>query len=92
MLSPTSVRTMLAGGASDADQALAWQLRTIGGRRVAGHEGEDAGASAALFLDLAAGTGAIVLANGDAFGSGDRERAAAIQGLVAELLTTAQGR
>jgi CubicO group peptidase (beta-lactamase class C family) len=69
------------------DQALAWQLRTLGGgRAVAGHEGEDAGASTALFLDRAAGTGAVILANGDAFASGDAARAAALQALLEELL------
>ncbi len=88
ILSPKSVSTMLRvdpdGGAQD--QALAWQVRTIGSLRVAGHEGEDDGASTALFLDLAGGSGAVVLANGDAFGSGDAARAAAIQKLIADLL------
>jgi CubicO group peptidase (beta-lactamase class C family) len=86
ILAPPSIRTMLSADARDGDQALAWQLRTIGGQRVTGHEGEDAGATTALFLDLAAGTGAVVLANGDAFVSGDRDRAGAIQGLIASLL------
>jgi CubicO group peptidase (beta-lactamase class C family) len=84
VLSAASVRAMLAADAGDADQALTWQLRTIGGRRVAGHEGEDAGATTALFLDRAAGTGVVVLANGDAFGA----RAAAIQALLSDLLAT----
>jgi len=75
ILSAASVRAMVQG---DGDQALAWQLRTMGGARVAGHEGEDQGATTALFLDLAAGTGAVVLANGDAFGSGNEARAAAM--------------
>lgn len=88
ILTPASVRTMLSPVGDDGDQALAWQLRTIGTARarVAGHEGEDAGATTALFLDLAAGTGAIVLANGDAFASGDSARAAAIQTMLGELL------
>ncbi|MEA2749655.1 MAG: hypothetical protein QOI41_3798, partial [Myxococcales bacterium] len=51
--------------------------------------GEDAGATTALFLDLATGTGAVVLANGDAFASGDAARAAAIQALLADLLAAA---
>ena len=87
ILSAASVRAMVHG---DDEQALAWQLRSIGGARVAGHEGEDTGASTAFFLDLAAGTGAVVLANGDAFGSGNDARAAAIQSLVADLLAAAR--
>lgn len=87
VLSAKSVDAMLRvdpdGGA--ADQALAWQVRTIGSLRVAGHEGEDDGASTALYLDLAGGSGAVVLANGDAFSSGDSARAAAIQTLIASL-------
>jgi CubicO group peptidase (beta-lactamase class C family) len=91
ILAPSSVRAMLrpaddAGG----DQALAWQLRELGGARVAGHEGEDRGATTALFLDPVAGTGAVVLGNGDAFSSGDRERTAAIEGLLADLLASAR--
>ncbi|MDB5215629.1 MAG: Beta-lactamase [Myxococcaceae bacterium] len=91
ILSASSVRAMTSAVAGDADQALAWQLRTIGPAqtRVAGHEGEDAGATTALFLDLATGTGAVVLANGDAFASGDAARAAAIQALLADLLAAA---
>lgn len=87
VLSADGIRTMLHG---DGEQALAWQLRTIGGAHVIGHEGEDAGASTALFLDLAAGTGAVVLANGDAFSSSDDARAAAIQALLADLLSRAR--
>ena len=91
ILKASSVRAMTTAVDGDGDQALAWQLRTIGhaGARVAGHEGEDAGATTALFLDVAAGTGAIVLANGDAFASGDHARAAAIQSLLADLLAAA---
>jgi len=86
ILTPASVHTMMSAVAGDADQALAWQLRSIGGVRVAGHEGEDAGATTALFLDLAAGTGAVVLANGDAFASADPARAAAVQTFIGDLL------
>ncbi|GAI08999.1 unnamed protein product, partial [marine sediment metagenome] len=94
-LSPASVRTMLEtgagdGGTNDGEQALAWQLRAIGGARVVGHEGEDRGASTGLFLDLVTGTGAVVLTNGDAFGSGDRARADAVQTFLADLLATAR--
>jgi CubicO group peptidase (beta-lactamase class C family) len=88
ILSASSVRTMLRADARDADQALGWQLRTIGKRRVVGHEGEDAGATTGLFLDLEAGSGAVVLANGDAFGSGEPARAEAIQTMISELLAT----
>jgi len=86
ILAPASVHTMMSAVAGDGDQALAWQLRSIGSARVAGHEGEDAGATTALFLDLAAGTGALVLANGDAFASEDPARAAAVQTFLGELL------
>jgi len=88
ILNAERVRAMLRADADGGppDQALGWQLRTVGGARVAGHEGEDDGASTALFLDLAAGTGAVVLTNSDAFGSGDTPRAAAIQTLLADLL------
>jgi CubicO group peptidase (beta-lactamase class C family) len=70
-------------------ESLGWQSRTVGRRAVVGHEGEDAGASTALFLDLAAGAGAVVLANGDAFTSGDAARAAALEDLLADLLAEA---
>ena len=93
ILSASSVRVMTTAVDGDADQALAWQLRTIGNAqarmRVLGHEGEDAGATTALFIDRATGTGAVVLANGDAFSSGDSLRAAAIQSLLVELLAAA---
>jgi CubicO group peptidase (beta-lactamase class C family) len=95
-------RAILRGGELDGDRILSresvdtmlrehlgWQARTIGGRDVVGHEGEDAGASSGLFLDLASGTGAVVLANGDAFASGDPARAKALQDLLAELLREA---
>ncbi len=88
ILSAASVRTMLHADAHDAEQALGWQLRTMGDRHVVGHEGEDSGATTGLFLDLAAGTGAVVLANGDAFASGEKPRADAIQAMIFELLAT----
>jgi CubicO group peptidase (beta-lactamase class C family) len=88
ILSAASVRAMLRAETGAADQAIGWQLRTIGGRPVIGHEGEDAGATTGLFLDLASGTGALVLANGDAFGSGDKVRAEAIQTMISGLLAT----
>jgi CubicO group peptidase (beta-lactamase class C family) len=93
VLSASSVRAMTTAVDGDDDQAIAWQLRIIGPAharvRVVGHEGEDAGATTALFIDRAAGTGAVVLANGDAFTSGDGARAAAIQSLLVELLAVA---
>jgi CubicO group peptidase (beta-lactamase class C family) len=93
VLNASSVRAMTTAIDGDAAQALAWQLRTIGPAqtrlRVVGHEGEDAGATTALFIDRAAGTSVVVLANGDAFGSGDRARAAAIQSLLVDLLAAA---
>ena len=88
ILSAERVHAMLRADASASDQAIGWQLRTIGGRAVIGHEGEDAGATTGLYLDLARGTGALVLANGDAFGSGDKLRAEAIQTMISELLAT----
>jgi CubicO group peptidase (beta-lactamase class C family) len=90
ILSASSVQAMLRADAPDAEQAVGWQLRTLGGRRVVGHEGEDAGASTGLFLDLQAGTGAVVLTNGDAFGSADPARAEAIQTMISELLATSR--
>lgn len=97
ILSPASVRLMLSAGSSSStdgdsgagDQALAWQLRVIDGAHVAGHEGEDAGATTALFLDVGAGTGAVILANGDAFASGEATRASAIQSMLGGLLALA---
>lgn len=90
ILTADSVRLMLRPVAGAADQALAWQLRTLDGSRVAGHEGEDAGASTALFLDREAGVGALFLANGDAFSSGDAVRASALQTLLVDLLARAR--
>lgn len=74
------------------DQALAFQIRVLGGARVVGHEGEDEGTSTALFLDVEAGAGAVVLANGDAFASGSSERIGAISELLEKLLAVARRR
>lgn len=92
VLSAESVAAMLRPQPPDAAplQGLGWQIRTIGGRRVVGHEGEDAGASTGLYLDLVAGVGAVVLANGDAFQGGEPARAAAIGELLDQLLGAAR--
>lgn len=90
VLGERSITTML--GSPDGERPLSWQLRTIGGVALAGHEGEDDGASTALFLDVATGTGAVVLANGDTFASGDAARAAAFPALITELLAIAGSR
>lgn len=92
VLARASVDEMLRVQLPDAapDEALGWQVRTFDGRRVFGHEGEDAGASTALYLDMEAGTGAVVLANGDAFQSDDETRVAALGELVTKLLATAR--
>ena len=86
ILSAKSVATMLRADADLPGEALGWQVRTFGRRRVVGHEGEDTGATTGLFLDLATGTGALLLANGDAFGSADKPRAEAIEAMISELL------
>ena len=88
VLARESVDEMLRVQLPDAapDDALGWQVRSFGGRRVVGHEGEDAGASTAIYLDRASGTGAILLANGDAFQGEDEARAAALGELVERLL------
>ena len=67
----------------------AMEIRVVDGAHVVGHEGEDAGATTALFLDVGAGTGAVVLANGDAFASGDATRVSAIQSMLGGLLALA---
>lgn len=90
VLPESAVRTMLS--AAPPGEALGWQLRTLGGREVVGHEGEDVGASTALYLDRARGAGAVVLANGDAFTSDDASRAAALGDLVVALLEAAPSR
>ncbi len=90
ILTGATVDTMMTAVTGDPQQALAWQLRSIDGAHVAGHEGEDAGATTALFLDRAANTGALILANGDAFGSDDPSRATAVQTFLGELLALAK--
>ena len=92
VLSPASVEEMLRVQFPEAapDDALGWQRRTFDGRRVVGHEGEDAGASTGLYLDMTSRTGAIVLANGDAFQSDDATRAVALADLVTQLLAIAR--
>ena len=92
ILSAPSVSEMLRVQLPDAapGEALGWQARTFGGRSVVGHEGEDSGVSTGLYLDPTSGSGAIVLANGDAFQGDDGERAAAIGGLLEELLGAAR--
>jgi CubicO group peptidase (beta-lactamase class C family) len=73
-------------------EALGWQVRTFGRFHVEGHEGEDRMASTGMYVDRARGAGAVVLANGDAFASGDRARARAIGELVELLLEAAASR
>lgn len=91
ILTKPSVDEMLRVQMPDAApaDALGWQVRRFGGRVVVGHEGEDAGASTGLYLDVGAGAGAVVLANGDAFQSGEADRAAALGDLVERLLVAA---
>lgn len=74
-----------AGREGDGE-GLGAQLRRIGARAVVGHEGEDEGASTGLYVDLRTGVVAVVLANGDAFASGDATRARAIGALFESLL------
>ena len=69
--------------------SLGWQHTTIGAYSLTGHEGEDKRASTGFYLDRAKGIGAVALANGDAFSSGDKRRTAAIADLLDTLLTTA---
>lgn len=90
ILEAKSVETMLAPADDAKEEALGWQLRKMAGRRVVGHEGEDSGASTGMYLDKAAGEAAIVLANGDAFSSGDDARTKAIQDLFAGLFDLLQ--
>jgi CubicO group peptidase (beta-lactamase class C family) len=92
ILSAESVAAMLRVQLPDAApaEALGWQLRTIGGRPVVGHEGEDRGASTGVYLDVEAGAGALVLANGDAFQSNDPERGRALESILDVLLGRAR--
>jgi len=84
VLSRASVGDMLRP--SPPGEALGWQVRTLGRFHVVGHEGEDKEASTGLYLDRTEGTGAVVLASGDAFASGDKARAQAIGDLTIALL------
>jgi CubicO group peptidase (beta-lactamase class C family) len=45
------------------DQALGWDIRDAGARRLLGHAGAETGVAAALYFDPLTDTGAIVLAN-----------------------------
>jgi CubicO group peptidase (beta-lactamase class C family) len=95
-------RAILRGGELDGTRILAesavdemlrdslgWQHTTIGVHALTGHEGEDKRASTGFYLDRGKGIGALALANGDAFASGNKQRAAAIADLLDALLTTA---
>jgi len=88
VLLPASVDLMLAATDLPAGQrgALGWQELHLGDRTVIGHEGEDAGASAVMAIDRARHVGAVVVANGDAFSSGDESRAKALSDLLSRLL------
>ena len=88
VLSKASVDAMLTPEPmpSGRDAALGWQLVRLDGRALAGHEGEDDGASAAMFVDRTRSVGAVVLANGDAFTSGDAARVNALNALLVTLL------
>jgi CubicO group peptidase (beta-lactamase class C family) len=78
-------RAMLRGGELDGARVLAsqsveemlrglgWQRRRFGEHEVVGHEGEDRGASTALFLDRTRARGVVLLTNGDAFHGGRTE-------------------
>lgn len=76
----------LAGSEAMLRDGLGLQHREFGTRRVVGHEGEDAGASTGLYLDRTRSRAAVVLSNGDAFSSGEPNRANAIGGLFEALL------
>lgn len=87
VLTHASLDTMLAPQAPVApDQGLGWQVVTVGGRTLVGHEGEDRGASTLMFFDPRTRAGAVVLANGDAFASGDVGRAEAMRQLLLSLI------
>lgn len=95
-------RAMLRGGELDGTRilpesavdemlrdSLGWQHTKIGTYALTGHEGEDKRASTGFYIERARGIGALVLANGDAFSSGNPQRAGAIADLLDALLTTA---
>lgn len=69
--------------------SLGWQHTKIGAYSLTGHEGEDKRASTGFYLDRGKGIGALALANGDAFSSGNKQRAAAIADFLDALLSTA---
>lgn len=69
--------------------SLGWQHTKIGAHSLTGHEGEDKNASTGFYVDRTRGIGALALANGNAFSSGNKQRAAAIADLLDALLTTA---
>lgn len=91
LLTRASTNEMLRVGQIDAApaDALGWQARTFGRHHVVGHEGEDRGASTAMYLDMDCGIGAVVLTNGDAFQSDDAARATSISDLMTKLLDEA---
>lgn len=69
--------------------SLGWQHTKIGAHALTGHEGEDKRASTGFYLERTKGVGALALANGDAFSSGNKQRAAAIADLLDALLSAA---
>jgi CubicO group peptidase (beta-lactamase class C family) len=69
--------------------SIGWQHTKIGAYALTGHEGEDKRASTGFYLDRTRGIGALALANGDAFSSGNKQRAAAIADLLDVLLAAA---
>lgn len=79
ILKPATVRQML-------DESLGWQTSVLASRVFVGHEGEDEGASTAIVLDRKTRRAAVVLANGDVFHSGDKQRIEAFQSLLLALL------
>lgn len=95
-------RAILRGGELDGERilpetvvvemlrdSLGWQHTKIGAYSLVGHEGEDRAASTGFYVERTRGIGAVALANGDAFSSGDKKRAAAIADLLEALLGAA---
>ncbi len=66
-LPPDALKTMLTPGAipvsAATGQALIWQVKTAGGRRIAQHTGGDPGASTGVVIDLDRGVTALAFAN-----------------------------
>jgi CubicO group peptidase (beta-lactamase class C family) len=91
ILRASSLETMMHAHYADADahQGLVLQRLRLADRVVWGHEGEDEGATTLAFFDPVTKSGAVALANGDAFVSGDAERAKAMQDLMALLFDDA---